>query len=198
MAGLEPTGGPSATWLVEMFKREGDFSGLAEFLGSQLERAADDNARLGLHRELARVFEHKLRQPEAAASHHHGILQLRPADQEALKAYASHFRRLGDFEGLADLLDFAVENLLGPEEPDGAVVGEDEDAALSALVRPVLEELAAVSEHKLGDLARAAGAFERLELLSPDPQPARQAQKRLLLQTEDWARVDSASPSRGR
>jgi tetratricopeptide (TPR) repeat protein len=170
---LEPPGGPAAQHLAKLYSGRHDYGKLAELREKQLERTTDPEDRLALLRELAGLYHDRLGDGEQAAVYLHAILQDNPSDAQALKAYAEHFRSRGSFRELADLLEFAAEH----DRKQGQPVEE----LLSRL-----EEVAVLTETKLGDMDRTLAVWRRMWELSPGYERAREAQKRILQKTKQW------------
>ena len=173
---LEPPGGPASQHLAKLYAGRQDFGKLAELREKQLERTTDPESRLALLRELAALFQDRLGDREQAAVYLHAILQDNPSDAQALKSYAEHFRSRGSFRELVDLLEFAAEH----ERKLGKPAEE---------LLPRLEEIAVLAETKLGDLERTLTIWRRMSELSPGYDRAREAQKRILQKTKQWAQM---------
>jgi tetratricopeptide (TPR) repeat protein len=173
---LEAPGGPAAQHLAKLYAGRHDYGKLAELREKQLERTTEPEPRLALLRELAELYQDRLGDREQAAVYLHAILQVNPSDAQALKAYAEHFRARGSFRELADLLEFAAEHDL----KQGVPVDE---------LLPRLEEVAALVEGKLGDLDRTLAVWRRIWELAPGYERAREAQKRILQKTKQWAQM---------
>jgi golgin subfamily B member 1 len=173
---LEPPGGPADQHLAKLYAGRADYGKLAELREKQLERTTDHAGRLALLRELAELYQDRLGDREQAAVYLHAILQDNPSDAPALKAYADHFRARGSFRELADLLEFAAEH----DRKHGRPL-ED--------LLPRLEEVAVLVETKLGDLDRTLAVWRRIWELSPGYERAREAQKRILQKTKQWAQM---------
>ena len=173
---LEPPGGHATQHLATLYSGRNDYGKLAELREKQLERTTDPEARLALLRELAALYHDRLGDREQAAVYLHAILQDNPSDTQALKAYADHFRARGSFRELADLLEFAAEH----DRKQGLPLEE---------LLPRLEEVAVLVETKLGDLDRTLAVWRRMWELSPGYERAREAQKRILQKTKQWAQM---------
>jgi tetratricopeptide (TPR) repeat protein len=170
---LEPPGGTASQELATLYLDRQDFGKLAELREQQLTRATDPEFRLSLQRELAALYRDRLGDREQAAVYLHAILQTRPSDPEALRAYAEHFRQRGAWRELADVLEFALNHDLSK----GAAVAE---------LLPRLEEVAVIAETKLGDVDRALAVWRRMSELDPSYQRAREACKRILQKAGRW------------
>ena len=158
IVGIEPPGGPASQRLVELFAGQQDWARLAELREKQLERIEDPGFRLAVLTELALLYRDRLGDPEQAAVYWHAILEENPNHPEALTAYAEHFRERGDWPALVELLEFSFEHARGSGRP------------LAELLER-LEEIAVISESKLGDSERALSAWQRMDELSPGSRP---------------------------
>jgi tetratricopeptide (TPR) repeat protein len=173
---LESPGGPASQHLAKLYIGRQDYGKLAELREKQLERTTEPESRLALLRELASLYQDRLGDREQAAIYLHAILQDNPSDAEALKGYSEHFRSRGSFRELADLLEFAAEH----DRKLGKPVEE---------LLPRLEEIAVLAETKLGDLDRTLAVWRRMWELAPGYERAREAQKRILQKTKQWAQM---------
>ncbi len=173
---IEPPGGPAVEKLVELYLASQDYAKLAELRERQLGAVSDPELRVRIMLELALLYRDRLGDREQAAIYLHAVLELEPENQNALGAYAEHFREKGDWAALADLLEFSYER--------ARLAGMPSDELL-----PRLEEIAAVCEKQLGDNERALAAWQRAEELAPTYNRAREAQRRLLLKTKSWDRM---------
>jgi tetratricopeptide (TPR) repeat protein len=170
---LEPPGGTASQELATLYLERQDYGKLAELRERQLEKATDPEFRLTLQRELASLYRDRLGDREQAAVYLHAILQTRPSDPEALRAYAEHFRQRGAWRELADVLEFALDHARS--------TGADASELL-----PRLEEVAVIAETKLGDIDRALTVWRRMFEVDPSYQRAREACKRILQKAGRW------------
>lgn len=172
---LEPPAGPASDKLAELFSAGREYGKLAELREKQLGAIEDPGERVRLMTELATLYRERLTDRDQAAVYLHAILQLDPGNRPALAAYAEHFREKEDWPALADLLEFAFEQV------------RDETPVEELTHR--LEEIAAVSEKHLGDPERALAAWRRLEEIDASYARAREAQKRILLKAKSFDRI---------
>ena len=176
IAEMEPPGGPASQRLIELFTAKQDWARLAELREKQLPHIEVPDFRLSILTELAQLYSERLGDPEQAAVYWHAVLKENPTHNEALEAYAEHFRQRGDWQSLVELLDFSFEHARGAGRP------------LAELLER-LEEIAVISERNLGDSDRALQAWQRMEELDAGHVRAREAQKRLLQKNKQWDRM---------
>src|SRR5581483_5469635 len=98
----------------------------------QLEAATDPEFRLKTLFELASLYRDRLGDAEQAAVYLHAILQVDPANAEALQAYAEHFRQRGDWKDLVDLLEFAFDHAQRVGAPAEQLLARLEEIAVLA------------------------------------------------------------------
>ncbi|MCA9668370.1 MAG: tetratricopeptide repeat protein, partial [Myxococcales bacterium] len=130
-------------------------------------------ARAGLLKKIAHVAEQKLSRPDEAAAAYEELAELLPASREALEALERLYSQLGYHERLASVLSRQL------------------DLADDAEERVVLAfKQVDVLEGQLGDIDRAAEAFERiLDELAPADLDAHRRLKQLHLRRNDFARA---------
>jgi tetratricopeptide (TPR) repeat protein len=161
--------------LRALYRESEDWQALAKHIEAELPAIQSDRERTSAEMlELATIVREHLGERERAAAILHGILQhVDSGNEEALVRYADHFRERRDWRGLADLLDFAVDN------------ARDAGVETSELVRQ-LEEIAQIAEMRLGDIDRAMKTWQRIQELEPDsPKPA-EAIRRLMSRAKMW------------
>ena len=122
---------------------------------------------------LATVVRENLGDRDRAAELLHRVLSIDPSNEEGLARYGDHFRERRDWRGLADLIDFRVDNSLR--------VGADPPQ----IVRQ-LEEVARIAELRLGDVDRAIASWRRVQELEPDNNKAAEALRRLMSRARMW------------
>lgn len=176
IARIETPGGPASQHLVGLYTASKNYGKLAELRERELAALTDPEKRLSIMRELAALYRDRLGDPEQAAVHLHGILQIAPTDEEALDAYAAHFRDRNDWPSLIELLEFSFDNMRAAGVPAERLL-------------PRLEEIAVLAERHLNDPERALTAWQRIEQLEPQYERAREAQKRLLQKARAWDRM---------
>ena len=170
---IEPPGGTASQELAALYLERQDYGKLAELREQQLEKATDPEFRLSLLRELAALYRDRLGDREQAASYLHAILQAKPSDAEALRAYAEHFRQRGAWRELADVLQLALDHARSTGAP-------------AAELLPRLEEVAVIAETKLGDVDRALAMWRQMFQLDSSYLRAREACKRILQKAGRW------------
>ncbi len=174
LASRQPPGGVAAHKLRVLYAKDGDWAEWAALVERELENPALENiSRVADLLQLAQIARDHLQDRDRAAECLHRVLTLEPNHPEALARYADHFREKRDWRGLADLAEFAVEAAREAQLP------------AEELARR-LEELAQVSELRLGDVERAISAWRRLEELDPQNTKAKEAIRRLLSRTKMW------------
>ncbi|HUS67692.1 MAG TPA: hypothetical protein VMZ28_24320 [Kofleriaceae bacterium] len=177
VAALEPPGNPSYIRLRQLYTEDEDWSMLAALLETEIEAHEDDPHRqLRELLELATIVREHLGDRDRAAEILHRVLTIDPRSDEALTRYGDHFRERRDWRGLADLNEFALENI---REAGGTV---------PELVRR-LEELAHLAELRLGDMERAIATWRRVEELDPENPRAHESLRRLLSRAKMWEQL---------
>ena len=176
IAAREIPGGPAGERLAELLLLGHDYAKLADLREKQLGAVEEPEHRVRLMTELAQLYADHLGDRDQAAVYLHAILQIDPGNEQALAAYADHFREKGDWPALADLLDFGLEQARATDAPSEELVRR-------------LEEIAAVAEKNLGDPERAVVAWRRVEELEPSAPRAREMQKRILLKSKSFDRI---------
>ncbi len=168
----EAPGGDSAARLRDLYRQDQDWALLAGLIERELPAVEHDRARLCAELlELATIAREHLSDRDRAAELLHRVLTIDSRNAEALARYGEHFRERRDWRGLADLLEFALDNA----REDGATAEE--------LVRQ-LEDLAKLAELRLGDVERAINAWRRIQELEPDNRKAGEALRRLMSQAK--------------
>ncbi|MCG8419243.1 MAG: hypothetical protein MJE77_15015 [Proteobacteria bacterium] len=161
--------------LRALYRQDEDWNALASHIESELPAIRHD--RQGTSAELLElatiVREHLGDRDRAAELLHQILLEVDPQSEEALARYGDHFRERRDWRGLADLLDFAVQN------------ARDVGAPASELVRQ-LEEIAQIVELRLGDIDRAIEIWSQIQDLEPDSPKPRESIRRLMSRAKMW------------
>jgi tetratricopeptide (TPR) repeat protein len=189
LAALEPPGNEHCDRLRQLYSEDEDWQLLSALLETQidlLEQAPsqDDPTETGglapgparQVRELldlATLTRERLGDRDRAAELLHRALTIDPRNEEALTRYGDHFRERRDWRGLADLNEFAIENL------------REAGAPAADLVRR-LEELAHLAELRLGDIDRAITTWRRVEELDAHNPRAVESLRRLLSRAKMW------------
>jgi tetratricopeptide (TPR) repeat protein len=169
----EPLGGPASTRLIELYRADADWEKVAELTRKMIEASGDRQTRIRLELELALICRDHLEDGEAAAHLFHEILQDEPGHRKALAAYEDYFRQKGDYRNLAELLRFAAQAAIEAAAPPMEICAR-------------LEELADVSERRLGDLEGAIEAWQLISEHHPDTERSREALGRLGAKMRMW------------
>ena len=169
----EPLGGPASSRLIEIYRAEGDWEKVIELKTRALDGARDQQARIQLMMEIATITRDHLNEAETAAHLFHEVLGVDPHHRKALAAYEDYFRQMGDYRNLAELLRFAAETATNSGAPPMEICAR-------------LEELADVSERRLGDLEGALDAWQQLAMIHPDTQRSNEAISRLGAKIKMW------------
>jgi tetratricopeptide (TPR) repeat protein len=185
LAAIEPPRGAATLRLRELLREDGKWQELAARMELELDaNVADpqhvtDDERQNLVREileLAAIVREHLTDRDHAAELLHRALSVDPMHDEALARYSEHFRERRDWRGLTDLLEFALDN------------ARDAGTDAADQVRR-LEEIAQLSELRLGDLPRAIQAWQRIQELEPTSPKAAEALRRLLARAKMWEQL---------
>src|SRR4029450_7801954 len=118
--------------------------------------------------ELATVVKEHLGDRDRAAEILHRVLSIDPRNEEALTRYADHFRERRDWRGLADLNEFALDNLREAGAPPAELVRR-------------LEEIRHIE--------RAIATWRRVEELDPQNARAHESLRRLLSRAKMWEQL---------
>ena len=177
LAAAHPPGNKFSKHLRNMYRLDEDWTELATLIEHELNPFENDPAQAE-HLcqellELATIIREHLGERDRAAENLHRVLSIDPYNEEALARYGDHFRERRDWRGLADLLEFALDN------------ARDAGATPSQLVRR-LEELALIAETRLGDVDRAIATWGRIQQMEPNNPKAREALRRLMSRAKMW------------
>ena len=177
LAALESPGGPTYVRLRHIYTEDQDWQLLASLVETEIDSLESDPGRqMAELLELATIVREHLNDRDRAAELLHRVLTIDPKNEDALARYGDHFRERRDWRGLADLNEFALENL----REAGAATGD--------LVRR-LEELAHLAELRLGDIERAIATWQRVEELDPQNARAHESLRRLLSRAKMWEQL---------
>ena len=169
----EGAGGDAAGRLLEIYRADKDHDRLANLLQDVLSIPSNQETRIRHMMELAGLFAEHLDDVESAARLFFEVLQLDPAIDKAQQGYKDYFKHKGDFRNLAELARFCAQYAMDSGAPQLEICA-------------VLEELAEISERRLGDLEGAVEAWQQIALLHPDVQRSRESLGRLNLQMKRW------------
>nr|MBA3539798.1 hypothetical protein [Deltaproteobacteria bacterium] len=126
--------------------------------------------------ELATIAREHQNDRDRAAELLHQALGVMPEHEEALARYVDHFRERRDWRGLIDLYEFALDNAR-----EAGMPADD-------LVRR-LEEIAQLSELRLGDIPRAIDAWDRIAEIEPGSSKVTEALRRLNARGKMWEQL---------
>ena len=174
VARLSPDEGEALDVLAGLYQQLDKGADLARVLDLQVERLADDPARQAEYlRSLAQLAGGTLREPRRALRAWEALLEILPADPEALEAVARLYTERSDWSALAGILERQVPLAADPAQ------------ALALALRR-----AALLEEKLFNPDEAARALEQvITELDPRSLEAHQHLRRLYEAKNDWARV---------
>ncbi len=144
--------------LDRLHSKLGEYGELLANLERQRELAATPRQKIVLSERIAGIYDEEYLDAEKAAETWEGVLALDAAHRGALAALPRHYRKLGRFEALADVLGRHLELT---EDPSRQV-------ALAL-------ELAQLLSEQLGAPERALAAYARALALEPDNRPALEA-----------------------
>jgi tetratricopeptide (TPR) repeat protein len=133
------------------------------------ERVEDHAIKKQLWFRSARILAHEMKDREAAQKPYRLVLDLDPADAQALDALEQLLRTGKDYEGLAGLLLDRLDN-------------ESEHTARGRILREVAE----LYEHQLGQSDAAMIAYTQALAQEGDDESTRRAIERLCTSAEQW------------
>ncbi|HWM85119.1 MAG TPA: tetratricopeptide repeat protein [Kofleriaceae bacterium] len=174
LAALEPAESDCYARLRALYTEDEDWPLLAALIDTAIELMEQDpQGQLRELLELATLTREQLGDRDRAAELLHRALTIDPRNDGALTRYADHFRERRDWRGLADLNEFAIENLREAGAPPADLVRR-------------LEELAHLAELRLGDIDRAITTWQRALELDPQNPRAHESLRRLLSRAKMW------------
>ena len=148
---LMPKSVEALVGLEKIHEREGDLPALAEVLEKQVSAIESDAEQVALLRRLAEIYERQFLKPDMAAERLERAFALDPSNESVLADFERCYRTMRSWDDLVRVLEGAI-----------ALVDDAQERAER------LVALAEIYESKLGDVARAVSAYERLEKLLPD------------------------------
>jgi tetratricopeptide (TPR) repeat protein len=176
IAASEAPYGSAATEMRALLRDSQQWTELSMFIEQQLAAGGSEIPSAIAVAELLELAtiarEHQSDRDRAAQLLHHA-LSIAPEHEEALARYVDHFRERRDWRGLCDLYEFALDN------------AREAGAPLEELERR-LEEIAQLAELRMGDIARAADAWQRIGEISPQNAKVTEALRRLRSRTKMW------------
>jgi tetratricopeptide (TPR) repeat protein len=140
--------------LTELYETQNDFEGLAEVLSSAADRTTDAGLKVDLSYRAAEVYVQKLKAPERAFRAYERILASRPSDARAAAALVPLYEKEEKWARLPPLYEVLLAR------------AEDEAEKLA-----VLEKLAHVTGHQLGDRAASFAYARRAYDLAAEKNP---------------------------
>ncbi|MBK8012816.1 MAG: tetratricopeptide repeat protein [Deltaproteobacteria bacterium] len=148
---LEPADPDALRALERLYRQAGSFGLLADVYRRRIAQSEDDEVRVALMREFARLQIEDLDDTQGATATLRRLLEIEPNDVEALRSLARLCGAQGRSAELADVLGRIL-----------AVVEKHGPIALEAML-----DLARVKETRLGDLGGAYALYR--EILAADP-----------------------------
>jgi tetratricopeptide (TPR) repeat protein len=167
---LDPDNDTALKFLESIFSQNGDWQGLIAAYEKRAELTSDDDRRLETLRRAARVAAAKRKDPAEAARIYERILEVDPADGEALDALEKYYEKQQDWDKLVSVLTMRL-----------ATAGAG-DAAVAMLTR-----IAQICEEGLRDENRAIDHYRRILEIAPGNKDALDALGRIYESTEKWA-----------
>ncbi len=177
MATLDPPGNEANRELREVYKEDGDWDKLIALIERDLPAWKDQPKVLCqelLH--LATIVSEHKEDKDKSSQLLHQVLTIDPGQQEAILRYSEYFRERRDWRGLVDLQEFHFDNV------------QRNDGPKSELLR-ILEEIATLSEKRLGDMQRAITAWQRVGEMDPGNSKAPESLKRLSARVNMWQQL---------
>jgi tetratricopeptide (TPR) repeat protein len=167
---LDPDNDTALKFLESIFSQQGDWVGLIKAYEKRAELTTDDDRRLETLRRAARVAAAKRKDPAEAARIYERILEVDPADGEALDALEKYYEKQQDWDKLVTVLTMRL-----------ATAGAG-DSAVAMLTR-----IAQICEEGLRDENRAIDHYRRILEIAPGNKEALDALGRIYESTEKWA-----------
>jgi len=164
----DPSHREAGTALAEVLAKSGRWRDLLELDRERESFAEDDDDRIAILHEIARVEVEELKAAADGVVTFGRILEIAPTDRLATTRLDELLERLGRWDDLARHIEFQVDN--------------SEDAKTSIALRQRLGE---ITESKLKDVSRALDLYEDVLADEPTHQPALDAVTRLL-SNEEW------------
>lgn len=148
---LDPSDAGAMAALEEIYSSTRRWDDLSEVYRKRLDVTEEPAARLQTLRSLARIQERHLGDLEAATASHRAILEIEPADADALEALARIHRNRGEWSELAAVLSRKLE------------LSSSDTARV-----PLLFELGTLHATRLQEAARAVEEFESVLATEPN------------------------------
>ncbi|HLU66536.1 MAG TPA: tetratricopeptide repeat protein, partial [Kofleriaceae bacterium] len=167
---LEPDSDEALAHLEAIFSQQEDWRGLIAAYEKRAKAGKDPGKRAASLRSAARIAGSRLGDAEEVMRLFTALLEVAPADQEALSALERHHEKKGDWERLYEVLRSRI-----------AVVPPGEES-IALLLR-----IAQICEEGLRDDDRAIEHYQRILNASPGNKTALDALGRIYESTERWA-----------
>jgi tetratricopeptide (TPR) repeat protein len=148
---LKPDSREALGGLEQVYLRGRDLPALADVLEKQIDVSESEDEQVKLLVRLAEIYEKQLLKPELAADKLERAFALDPTTEEALASLERCYTTMRRWDDLVRVLEGAI------------VLVDDPQVRAERLIA-----LAEIFESKLGDLAGALTAYERLGGLLPD------------------------------
>jgi tetratricopeptide (TPR) repeat protein len=166
---LDPDNDLSLRFLESIFSQQNDWGNLIKAYEKRADLTADDERRIETLRRAARVAAGKLKEPGEAAHLYERILEIDPADSEALDTLERYYEKVKDWNRMVSILTMRL----------GTSPGGDD--AVARLMR-----IASICEEGLRDEARAVDSYRRILEIAPGNKEALEALGRIYESTEKW------------
>jgi tetratricopeptide (TPR) repeat protein len=168
----DPSNKEAGRALASVYSRSGRWEALLE-LDRERESFADTDAeRIALLHEIARVEVDQLRRPDDAILSYRRILEIDPANAEAVTRLDKLLEAAERWEDLAAHIEFQVDNASDPR-----------------MGLELRQRLGLLTESKLGNPMKALDIFEDVLADQPDYRPALQAVSRFVEHQEHGSRA---------
>jgi tetratricopeptide (TPR) repeat protein len=166
---LMPQSMEALVGLEKIHLDEHDLPALAEVLEREVEASDVEAERVTLLLRLADIYEKQFLKPDMAAEKFEHVFALDPSKAEVLAGLERCYTAMRSWDDLVRVLEGAIDLVDDPQERAERLLA-----------------LTEVYESKVGDLAGALKAYERLEKLLPDDETLVGELARLSEKTGDW------------
>jgi tetratricopeptide (TPR) repeat protein len=166
----EPHDAVALRALVEIYEREGDWSGLAKTLREQIDLPTSKQERVSLLRRVLVIYDERLADLAEGTWAATEILLSVPGDRDTLTRLEGMLDRSGDARRLVQVLDQHTKYAANPDEKI-----------------QLIRRMAELQQGKLEDLPGAAARWEEVVRLDPDDAKALEALTDIYTTLERWA-----------
>jgi tetratricopeptide (TPR) repeat protein len=166
---LKPDSMEALSGLEQIYLRARDLPALADVLEKQVEVSETEEEQVRLLLRLAEIYEKQLLKPDLAADKLERAFAIDPTKEEALASLERCYTTMRRWDDLVRVLEGAVVLVDDPQERAERLIA-----------------LAEIFESKLGDLAGAVSAYERLAGLLPDDETLVSELARLSEKMGNW------------